>query len=283
MYTVYCHIFPNGKKYVGITKSSPEKRWGNGNKYKTCRLVDRAIQKYGWENVEHKLLDTADTIEEAEEKERLYISLFKSNSAEYGYNILPGGDVSTNELTPEMRESLGNGWRGKHRTEEEKRKISAGVKRKFDRPESNGHLGKKASDETREKMSAAHKASWAENKERREGASKRMSDRMADPEYKKRIVDNLHSIKRSGYKLSDEQKKKISEYQKGRWIGEKSPNSKPVVQYTKDGVFVKRWANAGEAARAGVAQRRNIGKCCNRTPHVHTVGGFVWRFEGDPF
>jgi hypothetical protein len=32
---VYCHTFPNGKKYVGITKRSPEERWHkDGSGYK---------------------------------------------------------------------------------------------------------------------------------------------------------------------------------------------------------------------------------------------------------
>ena len=30
-YSVYLHIFPNGKVYVGITKFKPEYRWNNGN------------------------------------------------------------------------------------------------------------------------------------------------------------------------------------------------------------------------------------------------------------
>ena len=32
---VYCHTFPNGKKYVGITGQSPESRWGaQGSNYR---------------------------------------------------------------------------------------------------------------------------------------------------------------------------------------------------------------------------------------------------------
>lgn len=29
-YKVYMHTLPNGKRYVGITKQEPEKRWLNG-------------------------------------------------------------------------------------------------------------------------------------------------------------------------------------------------------------------------------------------------------------
>ena len=41
----------------------------------------------------------------------------------------------------------------------------------------------------------------------------------------------------------------------------------------------RRWSNAGEVERAGIASRSNVSKCCCGVPHVKTVGGFVWRFE----
>lgn len=282
MYTIYCHLFPNGKRYVGITKTTLNRRWGNGNKYKTCRLVDRAIQKYGWDNIEHIVLDTAESVEEAESKEREYISKFRSDEVEYGYNLLPGGDVSKNELTDEMRFSLGNGWRGKHRTDIEKEKISAGVKRRFERETSNGHIGMKASDETKKKMSVSHKSRWAQDEERRRAASERMKKRMSDGEYREKVLDTLSKLpkRKSGeWSMPESAREKLSQANKGKWLGEKSPNSKPVLQYTKDGVFVKRWANAGEVERAGIAQRANVSKCCHGAPHVKTVGGYIWKFE----
>lgn len=51
-YCVYCHTFPNGKRYVGIS-SDCEKRWRNGKGYETQPKMNRAIQKYGWENIKH--------------------------------------------------------------------------------------------------------------------------------------------------------------------------------------------------------------------------------------
>lgn len=157
VYKIYKHTFPNGKCYVGLTRTRLTRRWGNGNGYKTCPLVDRAIKKYGWENVKHNILRECETKEMAEIWERFYIAWFKSNDPKYGYNILRGGDVSTNDATDEMRYKLGNGQRGKHHTEEQKKKISDGVKKAFSRPESNGCIGKKASEETKRKMSEAHK------------------------------------------------------------------------------------------------------------------------------
>lgn len=43
-YTVYMHIFPNNKVYIGITSRNPKYRWNNGKNYKKQCLIARAIQ-----------------------------------------------------------------------------------------------------------------------------------------------------------------------------------------------------------------------------------------------
>ena len=50
-YCVYEHIFPNGKKYIGISCDA-EKRWRNGKGYETQPKIARAINKYGWKDDE---------------------------------------------------------------------------------------------------------------------------------------------------------------------------------------------------------------------------------------
>lgn len=281
MYYIYCHTFPNKKKYVGITRTSPTKRWGKGKNYSTCPLMARAIQKYGWENIKHEVIDTAETKEAAEAKERHYIKRFMSDQPEYGYNILPGGDVTTNPLTDEIRYKLGNGQRGKLRTEEEKSKISAGVREVFSRPESNGHLGMRATESTRRKMSETHLKRWSGNQSQREAAAERMRERMADPEFRTKVLNNLSECRRKPgeWVMPEGAKAKISEHNRGKWIGDKSPCSKPVLQYDVNGNFIKRWANAGDVERAGIANRSGVSACCRGKPHVKTAGGFVWRFE----
>lgn len=156
MYTVYQHIFPNGKRYIGVTRTSVERRWGyKGYNYKS-QVVGRAIEKYGWDNINHEVFAVCDTKEQAEHLERWLVKYFDTTNPQRGYNVLPGGDVAVNDATPEMRYKLGNGSRGRHHTEEEKKKISEGCKRRFNRPERNGCIGKKASEDTREKMRKAH-------------------------------------------------------------------------------------------------------------------------------
>ena len=55
-YLVYVHIFPNGKQYVGMTKSA-EKRWARkGSNYKYNERMYKDIQKFGWDNIQHLIL-----------------------------------------------------------------------------------------------------------------------------------------------------------------------------------------------------------------------------------
>lgn len=281
MYTIYCHIFPNGKRYVGITKTSLSKRFSAG--YATCPLMDRAIKKYGWDNIASSELETVNTVEEAEDRERFYISLFQTADPEHGYNILPGGDVSKCELTEDLRYKLGNGQRGKPRSEEEKKHISEGVKRKFSREASNGHYGMNASEETKQKMSISHLESWKANDGRRQQASGRMKARMSEPQYREKVLTALSSSpkrKPGEWSMPEEAKRKLSKCNKGKWMGAKSPCSKPVLQYTLDGQFVKEWENASEVGRNGIADRSNVAACCRGAAHVKTVAGYIWRYKG---
>ena len=182
-YTVYMHICPNNKKYIGITKNEPKKRWGNGKNYKTSVYFKKAIDKYGWENIEHKIIYTNLSKEEAEKQEQLLIKYYKSNNRDYGYNIANGGHI--NSFSDETKKLLSQKLKGKHNSpntefkkgmiyngkkgiklsEETKQKISKSKKgkkilytenyRKFGKD--NHFYGKHHTQETKEKLSLSHK------------------------------------------------------------------------------------------------------------------------------
>ena len=99
-YKIYCHLNKiNGKRYIGQTKTSVQKRWGhNGYEYTRKHpdsLFAKAINKYGWDNFEHQILFENLTKEEANQKEIELIAFYKSNNREYGYNITAGGNTNT--------------------------------------------------------------------------------------------------------------------------------------------------------------------------------------------
>lgn len=54
-YKVYMHVFPNGKKYVGVCQHCKD-RWNSGIGYYDNKEMYADIEKYGWENIEHKIL-----------------------------------------------------------------------------------------------------------------------------------------------------------------------------------------------------------------------------------
>ena len=90
---VYIHIFPNGKKYIGITCQNPINRWRkDGSGYKEQPLMWKAIKKYGWNNIEHKILLEGLSKEEAEQKETELIKEFDTLvENKKGYNVQNGG------------------------------------------------------------------------------------------------------------------------------------------------------------------------------------------------
>ena len=56
-YKLYVHISPSNKRYYGITGLKKcEDRWKNGAGYANNKHFTRAINKYTWDNFEHKVL-----------------------------------------------------------------------------------------------------------------------------------------------------------------------------------------------------------------------------------
>lgn len=56
IWCVYCHTFPDGKRYIGITGRKPEDRWLDGMGYSAQLKVFAAIVKFGWDNIKHEVL-----------------------------------------------------------------------------------------------------------------------------------------------------------------------------------------------------------------------------------
>lgn len=102
MKTIYLHRNKsNGKVYIGQTIQPIENRWKNGSGYKTCTYFYHAIQKYGWENFDHLILEQNENWaqEELDNKEKEYIIKYQANNPQYGYNITEGGsNISPNAL-----------------------------------------------------------------------------------------------------------------------------------------------------------------------------------------
>lgn len=111
-YIVYEHVLKkDNRKYIGITKQNPQKRWQNGLGYSHSIYFFNAIKKYGWDNFKHNILYKDLTKEEAEKKEIELIKKFKTNIKGFGFNINEGGFAPV--ITKEQRIKISNSEKGK--------------------------------------------------------------------------------------------------------------------------------------------------------------------------
>lgn len=160
-YCVYCHTSPTGKKYIGITSQKPINRWKKGDGYQGNREFYADIQKYGWENFEHTILQYALPHDEAENIEVKLIQELRANAPDAVYNKTKGGESNWNVL-PQTGEKISNALRGRKISKEsiEKRRktmmghfVSDETRKKI----GDSHRGKTATDELREKLKKSHK------------------------------------------------------------------------------------------------------------------------------
>lgn len=97
-YCVYCHRNKiNGKRYIGQTKygDNPNMRWHLGKHYGKTFRAD--IDKYGWDNFDHYIIQNGLTAEEADELEKLNIIAFNTTNPKYGYNERIAGNTNINK------------------------------------------------------------------------------------------------------------------------------------------------------------------------------------------
>lgn len=189
-YKIYCHITPSGKKYIGITKQNLQERFGkNGEKYRKCTAFWKAIEKYGWDNIKHEIIDNAFSLEEANEKEKFYINHYKTHDKKYGYNCTIGGDGvsgwkpteeqklknsnSKKEMwkNPQTREQLTKERKLRGNSKQEKERLLEMCQSNWSNPEIRckleNHLRQISNDEVcKEKRKIAMKKIWRENPER---------------------------------------------------------------------------------------------------------------------
>jgi group I intron endonuclease len=183
----------NGKIYVGKKEHDTPSYLGSGY------ILKKAIEKHGKENFKKEILQECYSSEELEIAERYWIKELDATNPEKGYNIAEGGNG-------------GNTYVGKSEEEmhEIKKKISEAGK------------GRVFSEEHRKKL--------AESARKRKGNKPCKFKGMRYEDYMD--ADSVENIKNKlrkaniGKSLSEEQKRKIGEFFKGRKIGPMSEEHK---------------------------------------------------------
>jgi hypothetical protein len=99
MWCIYKHTNKiNGKVYIGqtINAEDPNIRWQNGDGYSPMYPFGKAIDKYGWNNFTHEIIETnIESLEQANAREIYWIEFYHSYIKDpqcKGYNATKGGD-----------------------------------------------------------------------------------------------------------------------------------------------------------------------------------------------
>ena len=274
-YSLYMHENKiNNKRYIGITcQKNVNKRWQNGNGYKTNKYFYRAIQKYGWDNFEHCILFENKTKKEALKYEILLIEALNTTNPLVGYNITKGGEGIT----------------GYRHTDETKAKMS---KSHMGMPSS--LIGYRHTDEAKAKMSKAHKGRVM-SEDQKKKISLANTGKIRSVETRKKLSDYAKSRYSGegnpmyGKKHTKEARQKISRANKGKRLSEfeiqkridSSTTKRAVKQYDIDGNLMCQYDSISDAHRKTNSHISGITLSCQGK--IYTSNGFVWRYFEDHF
>ena len=233
----------NGMKYTGKHHYHIEGQLDPN--YHGSGTIIKNIYKKRPETLKEEYIKTCYSEEEMCSDEQYYIKLFKTLYPN-GYNLTEGGDggeIPCEEIRKKISLKLKGRTpynKGKHLSEEQKRKIGEGNK------------GKTMSEEARRKISEAigGKKHPFFGKHHSEESKKKMSlAKKGKPSHNK------------GKKMSEEQKKKMS---------------KKVLQFTLDGEFVREWSSMAECSQNGFI-RSSVCLCCQGKQKSHKV--FIFKYK----
>lgn len=193
------------------------------------------------------------------EKEREWIARYKDQLK----NDTNGGDgIDGYKHTPESLLKMKSSWiqkgqrlspdtefkKGHTKTNEWKEKVSKKLK------------GRKHSDEAKKNMSIGQKK-----------ISKQTSERMKGNQHAKGVF------------FSIERRKSISERKMGHLVSQETRDkikarvSKPVLQYDKQGNFIKEWESGKHAAKILNLNYHSVNNNLNNL--TNTSGGFIWKYK----
>lgn len=249
---IYSIKSPSGKIYIGQTINY-RRRINSYKNYKNCiqnqtRLL-KSFTKYGFENHNIEVLLISKR-EELDFWEEFYIALFNSFNSEFGLNSTSGGKTPKKVNKPIV-------------TQEWKDKISKSL------------IGKKRlfSDEWKENISKSLK-----------GMVKSDTALLNLKKAAKVRKEN------GGYIISEEQKQKFKisinnyfnspigiEKRNETSIRAKKIFSIPVMQYTMNNEFIKKWDSARQAALVIGIKHPNLVNCTNGKSK--SAGGYIWKKE----
>ena len=103
-WTVYEHVSPSGRKYVGISSNLSDRWKSKGRNYCTYNSIfKKAIEKYGWDNIQHNVVVSNVGFKTACNMEKDFIAFNKAKGI--SYNITDGGEGTLGRVPSEETRS----------------------------------------------------------------------------------------------------------------------------------------------------------------------------------
>lgn len=252
---IYCATNKiNQKMYIGMTTKELDCRKQKHHWKSFGRTpkgyFHRAIRYYGKEAFTWRVLEDNIPIEKLPEIEMVYIDLFGTFLYNNGYNMTHGGE----------------GTFGKYPSEETKKKMSI------------SSMGNSPSKEVRQKISVANTG-----KKRSKETCQKLRDSYTE-EHRRRAHERTVGKKNPMYgrkgKLAPcygRTGAKHPMYGKTRTEAFKDSIGRPILQYQKDGTFIKEWSRIKLASERTGADSSSIIKVCQGVQK--TAKGFIWKYK----
>lgn len=275
-YSVYMHVLPNGKRYIGMTRQEPSKRWHSGLGYRGKKSFYDDIVLYGWDNIQHIIVESGLDLESASAKEKELISQYHTQDKDFGYNTKEGGQTfgeHSDEFIQELHlRMLGN-----------KYCVGRKISKKHIEALAKGRKGK---------AQKRIKGVFHHSKETKELISQKAKERWNDSEYRARAVLSHASMVGDknpmyGKHHSDATKKKISAKAIGRIVSdetkrklsERSTKKRKVFQCDLNGKVIAVHESCKKAAEVVGGNTTNITFACKHSGR--TYRGFMWGYADD--
>ncbi len=187
-WTIYCHIHvESGRRYIGLTSRTWQRRWAQHCVQSKSSKGGRwhfpnAIRKHGKDAFSHEVLETCETVEEANAAEEKWILHFDTQNPEKGFNLARGGSHTPHPVK--------NPW---DRPEFRAKQLESG-KRKWSDPEflrKQADHSKSLSDnpDFKKKVSDAVKKAYEEDPSFKSRVGDSIREMWKNPDYRKKTSD----------------------------------------------------------------------------------------------
>lgn len=204
--TYFIYVIENlidGKMYVGKTTRLGKREKEHASAATRCRLLEKAVRKYGWENFDFCIIECCPSVDEMNNRECFWIEALDT-LVPGGYNLTKGGEGG-GVPSEETRERMSASAKIKIFTSAHRRNIGDAV-----RGEKNGNYGIPVVGEHRRKLSEAHKKENLSSETRLRMSLGHKGKKLTEEhKYKISLATKGKNNPRYGVKLSEEIKRKI--------------------------------------------------------------------------